>query len=78
MDTSYPNYNLRERFLIMIFYHAFVDHLIADFTFLGKFKLPTGFFNPTKCTLDHQVLDVNKIHFILSSISDKKCLVNDI
>jgi peptidoglycan/xylan/chitin deacetylase (PgdA/CDA1 family) len=78
MHAVESNYNLPERSLLLTFDDAYIDHFTDVFPVLDKYKLPAAFFPPAKCILEHQVLDVNKIHFILSSVSDKKCLVNDI
>jgi len=43
---------------------------------VDKEKISGCFFPPAKCILTNSVLDVNKIHFILASVSDKDVLVN--
>lgn len=64
--------------LLLTFDDAYIDHFTYVFPVLNKNNLSGVFFPSAKCILNHQVLDVNKIHFILASVSDKKTLISDI
>lgn len=61
--------------ILLTFDDAYTDHFKSVFPTLERARIPACFFPPAKCILDHKVLDVNKIHFILASVSNKKDLV---
>ena len=62
--------------LLLTFDDAYIDHFTQVFPILDKDKLSGCFFPPARCVLENQVLDVNKIHFILACVPDKSVLVN--
>jgi len=64
--------------LLLTFDDAYIDHFIYVFPILDELGVQGSFFPPAKPILEPQVLDVNKIHFILASVSDKLKLVEDI
>jgi peptidoglycan/xylan/chitin deacetylase (PgdA/CDA1 family) len=70
------NTDLPPKSLLLTFDDAYVDHFTYVFPVLDKQRLPGLFFPPAKSILEHQVLDVNKIHFILACVPDKSVLVN--
>lgn len=78
IDIVKSHSDLPPKALLLTFDDAYVDHFTQVFPVLDKEKLPGLFFPSAKCVLEHQVLDVNKIHFILASVPDKSELVNDI
>ena len=78
MDIIGSNSDLPPKALLLTFDDAYIDHFTQVFPVLAKQKLPGLFFPPAKCILEHQVLDVNKIHFILASVPKKEELVDDI
>lgn len=57
---------LPENAMLLTFDDAYVDHFTFVFPILSALCVPASFFPPAKAILDHQVLDVNKIHFILA------------
>jgi peptidoglycan/xylan/chitin deacetylase (PgdA/CDA1 family) len=78
MDAIKSNSELPSNALLLTFDDAYIDHYTQVFPVLDKETLPGCFFPPAKCILEHQVLDVNKIHFILASVPDKNLLVQEI
>ena len=78
MDAIKSNAQLPPKSLLLTFDDAYIDHFTYVFPVLDDQKLSGLFFPPAKSILKHQVLDVNKIHFILASVDQKKDLVNDI
>ncbi len=67
-----------ENSLLLTFDDAYRDHFEFVFPILNELGIQGSFFPPAKAIQEHQVLDVNKIHFILASVEDKKQLISDI
>jgi len=78
MDVIESNSDLPPKALLLTFDDAYIDHFTHVFPVLDKQKLSGSFFPPAKCILEHQVLDVNKIHFILASVPNKNELIDSI
>jgi peptidoglycan/xylan/chitin deacetylase (PgdA/CDA1 family) len=78
MDAVESGTSLPSNALLLTFDDAYSDHFTYVFPVLDEEKLPGCFFPPAKCILEHQVLDVNKIHFILASVQEKTVLVDEI
>lgn len=76
MDIIRSKTDLPPKSLLLTFDDAYVDHFTQVFPVLDEQRLPALFFPPAKSILKHQVLDVNKIHFILACVPDKSVLVN--
>lgn len=76
MDAAENDAELPPQALLLTFDDGYLDHFINVFPILDAEKLPGCFFPPVKCILERQVLDVNKIHFILASTADKNQLVD--
>lgn len=72
------NFELPPKALLLTFDDGYLDHYTQVFPVLDEHKLPGLFFPPAKCILEHHVLDVNKIHFILASAPDKGKIIEDI
>lgn len=64
--------------LLFTFDDAYKDHFEFVFPILDEFGIQGSFFPPAKAIQEHQVLDVNKIHFILASVKDKEQIISDI
>lgn len=64
--------------LLLTFDDAYKDHFEFVFPVLDELGLQGSFFPPAKAIQEHQVLDVNKIHFILASVKDKKQIISEI
>ena len=66
---------LPSRPLLMTFDDGYKDHFAEVFPILDRENIPACFFPSAKCILEDKVLDVNKIHFVLASVPDKRQLV---
>lgn len=62
--------------ILLTFDDAYIDHYLTVFPILEEKKIQGCFFPPAKAILDHEVLDVNKIHFILASASTESLLLD--
>ena len=72
------NKKLPKNSLLLTFDDAYIDHFETVFPILDEFGIQGSFFPPGKAIHEHGVLDVNKIHFILASVENKKLLIEDI
>ncbi len=64
--------------LLLTFDDGYKDHYEYVFPILDKLGIQGSFFPPAKVVLEHSVLDVNKIQFILASVADKLKLIEEI
>ena len=64
--------------VILTFDDAYSDHYTNVFPILDKYQLQGSFYTPAKAVIEHTVLDVNKIHFILASAKNKLDIVSDL
>jgi peptidoglycan/xylan/chitin deacetylase (PgdA/CDA1 family) len=78
MDAIEFDSTLPPQSLLLTFDDAYIDHFTQVFPILDKEKLPGCFFPPGKSIIENQVLDVNKVHFVLASVQNKGDLVNHI
>ena len=78
MDIIESNSVLPPKALLLTFDDAFIDHFTQVYVVLDKYNFSGLFFPPAKCILEHQVLDVHKIHFILASVPNKRKIMDDI
>ncbi len=78
MDAILSKADLPPKSLLLTFDDAYIDHFTQVFPVLDEQRISGLFFPPAKSILKHQVLDVNKIHFILASVQNKDDLVNAI
>jgi peptidoglycan/xylan/chitin deacetylase (PgdA/CDA1 family) len=63
---------------MLTFDDGYIDHFINVFPILYEKGIQGCFFPTGKAVAEHRVLDVNKIHFVLASVSDKTDLVRQI
>jgi peptidoglycan/xylan/chitin deacetylase (PgdA/CDA1 family) len=63
---------------LLTFDDGYLDHFVTVFPLLDDCGIQGCFFPPAKAVLENEVLEVNKIHFILASVPDKTQLVHDI
>jgi peptidoglycan/xylan/chitin deacetylase (PgdA/CDA1 family) len=61
---------------LLTFDDGYADHYANVFPLLHEQGVQGSFFPPAKCVLEDRVLDVNKVHFALASVSDKERLVD--
>ena len=58
------NYVLPENAVLLTFDDGYSDNYLNVFPILQEEKLQGSFFIPAKTFIEHQVLDVNKVHFV--------------
>jgi peptidoglycan/xylan/chitin deacetylase (PgdA/CDA1 family) len=62
--------------LLLTFDDGYADHFTQVFPILARAHLPGCFFPPAQCILENQLLDVNKIHFVLAAVPDKQVIID--
>ena len=67
---------LPENSCLLTFDDGYKEHFTTVYPLLKKYQMQGSFFIPAKTVLEHKVLDVNKIHFILSSVANKNDIVD--
>ena len=72
LDAKLGTTTLPGNALLLTFDDGYAEHFTQVYPLLKKYGMQGSFFIPAKVILEHKVLDVNKIHFILSSINDLK------
>lgn len=78
INAIHYNERLPKKSVVLTFDDAYIDHFLNVFPILFDKKIQGSFYTPAKAILESNVLDVNKIHFILASSSDIDWLVNRI
>lgn len=69
---------LPEKALLLTFDDGYIDNYTYALPLLEEFGFQGSFFIPRKTFVTHQLLDVNKIHYILASASNAEALVKDV
>ncbi len=77
IDAVEGKSELPEKALLLTFDDGYVDNYTFVFPLLEEFGVQGSFFIPGKTFSTHQLLDVNKIHYILASADIYK-LVEDV
>lgn len=67
IDSIYNHSKLPKNALLLTFDDAYIDHYSNVFPILMRKNIQGSFFVPVKAIENNEVLDVNKIHFILAS-----------
>lgn len=67
MAAAQDETKLPDRAALLTFDDGYLDHFVNVFPILDEAGLPACFFPPACAVLDRELLDVNKIHFILAS-----------
>lgn len=67
---------LPEKALLLTFDDGYIDNFTYVLPILEEFGVQGSFFIPGKTFTTHQLLDVNKIHYILASANIKKLIVD--
>lgn len=78
MEAVWNGRELPENAAWLTFDDAYSDHYTNVFPVLDEMEIEGAFFPPVKAIMNHEVLDVNKIHFILASGTPLGTLVKDI
>lgn len=79
MDAVYENSSaFPENAALLTFDDGYKEHFTEVFPILDQHDIQGAFFPPAQAILEHKVLDVNKIHFILASTENSEELVYDI
>lgn len=68
---------LPEKAMLLTFDDGYIDNYMFAFPILEEFGIQGSFFIPGKTFASHQLLDVNKIHYILA-VADIRNLVTDL
>lgn len=76
--SVYEDRSLPERSVLLTFDDGYSDHFMNVYPILLNKGLQGSFFAPVKAIEEHTVLDVNKIHFILASVSDTSSLLKSL
>lgn len=78
IDSVDNGSNLHPKSVLLSFDDGYFDHFDCVLPVLSKHNIQGSFYPSAKAILDNEVLDVNKIHFILASVPEKNILVNEI
>ncbi len=78
LDTIAPGGELPPRTALLTFDDGYIDHFLDVYPVLDRNHLSACFFPVAKAVLEHHVLNVNKIHFVLASVPDKEKIVRRI
>lgn len=76
IDAIKGKKGLPERAVLLTFDDGYIDNYTFAFPILEEFGFQGSFFIPGKTFTTHQLLDVNKIHYILASADIKKLVVD--
>ncbi|EJD6048899.1 polysaccharide deacetylase family protein [Providencia rettgeri] len=75
INSFYNNEKLPENAVLLTFDDAYSDHFKYVYPILKKNGIQGSFYAPAKTIADKEILDVNKIHFILASCTDINILI---
>lgn len=75
--SFYGDHDLPPHAALMTFDDAYADHFKYAYPVLKRNGIQGCFYAPAKTIEDKEVLDVNKIHFILASCADTSSLIKD-
>jgi peptidoglycan/xylan/chitin deacetylase (PgdA/CDA1 family) len=78
IDAFETNNELPPNAILLTFDDGYSDHYHNVFPLLDEMKMSGAFYLPAKTINDNDVLDVNKIHFILAAANDISKLINDV
>lgn len=78
IDAVYNDTPLPNNATWLTFDDAYSDHYTNVFPILNEYGIEGAFFPPIKAITEHSVLDVNKIHFILASVTNHEKLLKEI
>jgi peptidoglycan/xylan/chitin deacetylase (PgdA/CDA1 family) len=72
------SHDLPPNAVLLTFDDGYIDHFENVFPILVKHRIQGSFFPPAKPIVEHRVLDVNKIHFVLAAVEDKSRIIRRI
>jgi peptidoglycan/xylan/chitin deacetylase (PgdA/CDA1 family) len=78
IESKLNNEKLPEKAVLLTFDDGYKDHFEYVMPELIKNKIQGSFYIPSRILMEHNVLDVNKIHFMLASTDDHKKIVKSI
>ncbi len=78
IDSFYFGRKLPSNAILLTFDDGYIDHFLNVFPVLEEKKIQGCFFPPAKAILQHEVLDVNKIHFLLNEAHNTDLLLKDV
>jgi peptidoglycan/xylan/chitin deacetylase (PgdA/CDA1 family) len=78
IDAIYFNKDIPNNAVLLTFDDAYIDHYLTVFPLLNEKKIQGCFFPSAKSVLRNEVLDVNKIHFILATAPKSSVIIDDI
>ncbi len=78
IETYYNGRELPPKAVLLTFDDAYIDHFTYVFPFLKKEGIQGAFYAPVKAIEEYEVLDVNKLHFILASVNEIVHLLDEI
>ncbi|MGC2332003.1 MAG: polysaccharide deacetylase family protein [Candidatus Acidiferrales bacterium] len=64
--------------ILLTFDDGYLDHFVNVFPVLAARGIQGCFFPPAQAVLEHRVLDVNKIHFLLAAVPDTGTLLDEL
>lgn len=78
IDAYESKSDIPKNSILLTFDDGYIDHYTNVFPILNDYKIQGCFYPPATTILNNQVLDVNKIHFILAVVNNKNLIINDI
>jgi peptidoglycan/xylan/chitin deacetylase (PgdA/CDA1 family) len=75
---SSPQKDLPPNPILLTFDDGYSDHFANVFPLLDTRGIQGCFFPPAQAILEHMVLDVNKIHFVLAAVPDAGILLDEV
>jgi peptidoglycan/xylan/chitin deacetylase (PgdA/CDA1 family) len=69
---------LPDNAVLLTFDDGYIDHFVNVFPLLDSRRIQGCFFPPAQAILEHRVLDVNKIQFVLASVPDAEALLDQV
>ena len=78
INSIYFDGKLPSNAILLTFDDAYIEHYMSVFPILEERGIQGCFFPPGKAILKHEILDVNKIHFILAQTSNIHNLLSDV
>ncbi|WP_211231459.1 polysaccharide deacetylase family protein [Paenibacillus harenae] len=78
LDAVYHGAELPNNAALLTFDDAYIDHFTNVFPILNDRGIQGCFFPPASVVMQHKVLDVNKIHFILAAADNLDLLIRNV